>query len=80
MKKIESAKVQIAQFNRHTKVLTFDTRIQRENATEIIGSEEHAWDIVMDGSDNAATRYLINDACVLAKKPLVSGSALQWEG
>jgi adenylyltransferase/sulfurtransferase len=38
------------------------------------------WDIVMDGSDNAATRYLISDACVIAKKVLVSGSALQWEG
>jgi adenylyltransferase/sulfurtransferase len=38
------------------------------------------WDIVMDGSDNPATRYLISDACVIAKKPLVSGSALKWEG
>ena len=34
------------------------------------------WDVVMDGSDNAATRYLINDACIIAKIPLVSGSAL----
>jgi len=34
----------------------------------------------MDGTDNAASRYLINDACVVLKKPLVSGSALQWEG
>lgn len=34
----------------------------------------------MDGSDNAATRYLINDACIIHKKPLVSGSALQMEG
>ena len=34
----------------------------------------------MDGSDNAATRYLISDACVLAGLPLVSGAALQWEG
>jgi adenylyltransferase/sulfurtransferase len=38
------------------------------------------WDVVMDGSDNAPTRYLISDACILAKKPLVSGSALKWEG
>ena len=38
------------------------------------------WDLVMDGSDNAPTRYLISDACVLSKKTLVSGSALQWEG
>lgn len=38
------------------------------------------WDVVMDGSDNAPTRYLISDACVIANKPLVSGSALKWEG
>jgi adenylyltransferase/sulfurtransferase len=40
---------------------------------EILGK---GWDVVMDGSDNAPTRYLISDACVLANKILVSGSAL----
>ena len=38
------------------------------------------WNVVMDGTDNPATRYLINDVCVAFGKPLVSGSALQWEG
>ena len=38
------------------------------------------YDVVMDGSDNAGTRYLLNDACAAYGKPLVSGSALQWEG
>ena len=61
-------------------MVTFETRLTSENAAGIIGSKEHDWDIVMDGSDNAATRYLINDACVIFGKPLVSGSALQWEG
>lgn len=36
--------------------------------------------MVIDGTDNVATRYLLNDACVMQGKPLVSGSALQWEG
>ena len=44
----------------------------RSNAMEVL----EGWDIVMDGSDNAATRYLISDACVRAGLPLVSGSAL----
>ena len=77
MSKVESAKFALSSFNRHTKVLTFNERLTTENASSIIGGD---WDLVMDGSDNAATRYLINDACVLFKKPLVSGSALQWEG
>ena len=80
MNKTQSAKIAISQFNRHCNVVTFETRITSENASSLIGSKEHNWDIVMDGSDNAATRYLINDACVIHGKPLVSGSALQWEG
>ena len=38
------------------------------------------YDIVLDATDNVATRYLLNDACILAGKPLVSGSALRFEG
>ena len=75
--KVESAKEQIRQFNRFTNVETYKSRFTPENALEILAGE---WDIVMDGSDNAPTRYLISDACVIAKKPLVSGSALKWEG
>jgi len=77
MNKCQSAKIQVQQFNRHTKVECYETRLTSDNASEIIGKD---WDVVMDGSDNAATRYLINDACVIFGKPLVSGSALQWEG
>lgn len=71
-----SAKETILAFNHHVKVLTFETRLTKQNAKEII----EGWDIVMDGSDNAATRYLINDICMILKIPLVSGSALQLEG
>jgi adenylyltransferase/sulfurtransferase len=76
--KVQSAKEQISEFNRHTRMVTFQTRFTPENAMDILKRED--WDVVMDGSDNAATRYLISDACVIAKKPLVSASALQWEG
>ena len=74
MNKTQSAKIAIAAFNRHVNVRTFETRFTRENAMEILAAED--WDVVMDGSDNAPTRYLISDSCVQAKKPLVSGSAL----
>lgn len=49
------------------------------NETNIEGNLE-IFDVVIDGTDNVATRYLLNDACVMQNKPLVSGSALQWEG
>ncbi|CDW73808.1 molybdenum cofactor synthesis protein 3 [Stylonychia lemnae] len=71
-----SAKQQIAMFNRHIDVVTYQTHLTPENAREIVQD----WDIVMDGSDNAKARYLINDICMILKKPLVSGSALQMEG
>ena len=74
--KVLSAKTQINQFNRHINVETFEKRFTPENAMELL----QGWDVIMDGSDNAPTRYLISDACILAKKPLVSGSALKWEG
>lgn len=50
-----------------------NVQLHSENALEIID----AYDIVVDCTDNVATRYLLNDACVMLKKPLVSGSALQ---
>ena len=53
-----------------------DTQLDKSNAPELIGD----YDVVLDCSDNPATRYLINDTCVLTKKSLVSGSALRLEG
>ena len=78
MNKTLSAKKAIEAFNRHVEVKTYECRFTRENAMELLQAED--WTVVMDGSDNAPTRYLISDACVRAGKPLVSGSALQWDG
>lgn len=51
-------------------------QLDNSNALSIVSG----YDVVVDCSDNPSTRYLVNDACVLAKKPLVSGSALRLEG
>ena len=59
-----------------TTVETFNCRISNENALSIISE----FDVVIDGSDNFSTRYLVNDACVLLKKPLVYGSVYCYEG
>lgn len=55
---------------------TYNTTLSSNNALEII----REYDLVVDGTDNYPTRYLINDACVLLGKPLVYGSIFQFEG
>jgi molybdopterin/thiamine biosynthesis adenylyltransferase/rhodanese-related sulfurtransferase len=75
-RKTRSASRRIAGINPHVQVETFDTRLSSTNAREII----RGFDLVLDGSDNFPTRYLVNDACVLEGKPLVSGSILRFEG
>ena len=62
--------------NSDVEVIPYDLALDSTNALEIIKE----YDVVLDASDNVATRYLLNDACVLADKPLVSGSALRFEG
>ncbi|XP_058451578.1 adenylyltransferase and sulfurtransferase MOCS3 [Malaya genurostris] len=74
--KADSAKVQLEELNSQIEIVAHHTQLTSDNALTII---EH-YDIVVDATDNVATRYLLNDACVLLKKPLVSGSALQLEG
>jgi adenylyltransferase/sulfurtransferase len=74
--KVESLKQSILRLNSAVNVLTYQHLLTSKNAMEVI----KAYDVVADCSDNVATRYLINDACVLLGKPLVSGSALGWEG
>ncbi|KJE96184.1 molybdopterin synthase sulfurylase [Capsaspora owczarzaki ATCC 30864] len=74
--KVTSAAIGIAQINSACQVRTFNCALTRENALDIVQN----FDIVLDASDNPATRYLINDACVLLDRPLVSGSALRMEG
>jgi adenylyltransferase/sulfurtransferase len=74
--KTASAERTLAAVNPEITVVTHKTRLIAENALAII----QAYDIVADGSDNFATRYLLNDACYHARKTLVSGSLLRFEG
>jgi len=74
--KLESARDRIADINPHVCVETHDTRLSSENALEIL----REYDVVVDGTDNFATRYLTNDACVLLGKPNVYGSIFRFEG
>ncbi|MEH1829143.1 MAG: molybdopterin-synthase adenylyltransferase MoeB [Nostoc sp.] len=74
--KIESAKNRIHEINPYCQVDLYETRLTSENALELI----QPYDIVVDGTDNFPTRYLVNDACVLLNKPNVYGSILRFEG
>lgn len=74
--KAESAKRKIAEINPYIQVVIHDVRLDRSNVVEIF--EEY--DLVIDGTDNFATRYLINDACVLLNKPYIWGSVLRFDG
>ena len=76
--KVLSAKDSISQFNSKVTITTYEENLKPENALRII--KDGGWQIVLDASDNAPTRYLVSDACVAAGVPLVSGSAIQWEG
>lgn len=76
MPKVESAKKTFQALNPDVNIVAIKDRITRNNIFDLI----RGYDIVIDGSDNFPTRYLINDACVLAGKPLVSGAILRFEG
>ena len=74
--KVESAADKIRALNPHVKFQMHQTRIDAANAMALIGD----YDIVADGSDNFATRYLVSDACFLARKPLVTGALGVFDG
>lgn len=74
--KVESAANAIAQLNPDVKVVGHRTQLTSENAFDIISQ----YDIVINGSDNFPTRYLVNDACVLLGKTLVDASIFRFEG
>jgi len=74
--KLESARARIHDLNPHVQVETHETRLTSANALDILGG----YDIVVDGTDNFATRYLTNDACVLLGKPNVYGSIFRFDG
>ena len=74
--KAQSAKERIAQLNPHCQVDVYETQLRASNALDIIAN----YDVVVDGTDNFPTRYLVNDACTLLNKPFIYGSILWFEG
>jgi len=74
--KTESAQIQIHSLNPGIKVIRHDVRLSSENVMDIIKD----YDVVVNCGDNFPTRYLISDACVFAKKPLVDGAIFRFEG
>jgi adenylyltransferase/sulfurtransferase len=74
--KAELAKNRLLEINPNVTVNAYDTKLTRVNALELFRD----YDIIADGSDNFAAKYLVNDACVMLGKPFVSGSILRFEG
>ena len=74
--KAQSAKAKISEINPNVNVITHETRLDNSNVKEIFSQ----YDIIVDGTDNFATRYLVNDACVFLKKPYVWGSIYRFDG
>jgi adenylyltransferase/sulfurtransferase len=74
--KVDSAAEAIGRINPHVRVAAHDARLTAANALAIVSD----YDIVADGSDNFATRYLVSDACYFAKKPLVTAAVGTFDG
>ncbi len=75
-RKVEAAAERLADLNPHVRLVRHDVHLTRANALDVIRD----YDVVVDGTDNFPTRYLVNDACVLLRKPYVYGSILRFEG
>lgn len=76
MPKVDSLKQTLESLNPDVNVIPLKIRLNKDNIMSILNE----YDMVVDGSDNFPTRYLLNDACVLAQKPLFSGAILRFEG
>ena len=74
--KIQAAKERLAGLNPDIRIDTYETRLTSDNALDLFRD----YDIIVDGTDNFPTRYLVNDACVLLGKPNVYGSIFRFEG
>jgi adenylyltransferase/sulfurtransferase len=74
--KLASAADRLTDLNPHVHVETFDTRLTSANAFDVL----RGYDVIVDGSDNFPTRYLINDACVLSGTPYVYGAIFRFDG
>jgi molybdopterin-synthase adenylyltransferase len=75
-RKVDSAAERISALNPHVRFASHATRLKAANALELIG----AYDLVLDGSDNFETRYLVSDACFLAAKPLITAALGMFDG
>ena len=76
MRKVDSAKQTLSALNPDLKVLTYDVRLGADNILDIIDG----YDVIVDGTDNFPTRYLVNDAALLKRIPVVHGSIFRFEG
>lgn len=76
LSKVVTAKKVLAELNPHIKIIPFDEKLAQNNCESIFES----FDLIIDGSDNFDTRYLVNDTCVKMNKPLIYGSILKFEG
>jgi molybdopterin/thiamine biosynthesis adenylyltransferase/rhodanese-related sulfurtransferase len=76
MRKVDSARMTLEALNPDLVVKTYDTRLNAENILDIIDG----YDVIVDGTDNFPTRYLVNDAALLKKIPVVHGSIFRFEG
>ena len=74
--KVDSASAQLAARNPEVRLLARLQRLTAANARELV--REH--DVIVDGSDNVPTRYVVNDACVMEHRPLVHGGVIEYEG
>lgn len=74
--KVESAKAMLKAMNPDCTIETYQTKLDASNIMEILSD----YDIILDGSDNFPTRFLVNDACYFLKKPLISASIFRFEG
>jgi len=75
-KKVVAAATKLQQQNPHIKIVAHDVMVDTNNVMDLIED----YDLVVDGTDNFSTRYLLNDACVIGGKPLVYGAIYQYEG
>ncbi|NQT30304.1 MAG: HesA/MoeB/ThiF family protein, partial [Candidatus Saganbacteria bacterium] len=74
--KVDAAKERLKKVNPDVNIIPYELRLTSDNIMDIIAD----YDIIVDGTDNFPARYLINDACVLANKPLVHGAFFRFEG
>ena len=75
-RKVDSAKMTLTRMNPDLEVITYDTRLGADNILDIIDG----YDVIVDGTDNFPTRYLVNDAALLKNIPVVHGSIFRFEG